>query len=296
MDFPADHLTGWFSELPKENLVKRTLVSLTVAGSLFLAAPAAAQPSLPDVRAATSESRQLVAAALDAASNGMASRAATRLSSAAMFARISALKARQLSNVREVRGARAMTAAAGGLDQSFADLSGPLGGFSPQVQAQIAAALEQFAAMRGTLVAKLTELAGQLPEPARSKVLEAIAMIHDAGDLDALLGVIGDPDVSSVLRGQLTEILAMVSAQLDSVFVQLEGIVAMLPPEASAIVGDVLTQLQANLAGIFTMLDGVLAGLPGGFGDLPVPGGIIPGELCGIVDSLPIPIPLPLCN
>jgi len=271
--------------------VKRTLVSLALAGTLFIAAPAVAKPSLDGVKSANAETRESLRAALDAAVDGKARRASLRFAEAETAVNLAASQARRLSALSDLRGARGLTMVAGGADIAFADLSALIATLPPQVQARVAAALEEFAAIRGSLVAQLTELAGRLPEPARTQVLAAIAGLHDVGDLDALLEAIGDPAISAAVRGDLTGILAMVTEQLDSVFAQLDGLLAMLPPEAAAIVGQMLDQLQDTLSSVFAKLEGVLAGLPGGFGDLPIPAGVLP-DLCGIIGGLPIPIPI----
>lgn len=268
--------------------MKRSVACLVVLTSLLVASPASAKPSLDGVREASAASGQSLAGAIEAARDGQVRRAVAQFHAAEDEARTAAIKARRLTAMRPVRGSEALELAAANADLAFADLSELIALLPPHAQAAVAEALGQFASIRANVIARLTELAESLPEPARTQVFEAIARFHDVGDLDALLEAIGSSEVTDMVRGQLAGIFDMVTAQLDEVFVQLEGLLDRLPPEAAAVVGGVLDELQATLEHVFSMLDGVLAILPGGGG---LGHGSL-GNLCGIFDSLPIPLPI----
>lgn len=268
---------------------KTALAALALAAALAFAGTAEAAPSGKDSRAATAAARAANAMAVDAARAGEPGAGEALRSAVRLDRRASRVAARVVAARGGSGGARLMRAAAGGVDDGIDGLSEVLATVPPELQVEIAAALEKLHALRDELVGKLTVLVDELPTAARDKVLAAIARFQSDGDLEALVGALGDPDVVVAVRERLEALLGEVTDSIRSHLGELEEV---LPPGA-------LDELQAAFDRVAAHLDEVMEQLAEILGEGPGGPPALPDDLCAGLEELfaelGLPVPPGLC-
>lgn len=261
---------------------------LALLASLVFAGSAVAAPSAKDVRAATVQARAANAAAVDAAMGGDADAARALRRAVRRDARAARLADQVADGRGAVGGARILRIAAAGVDAGIDGFAPVLCDVPPELQEEIASALERLHGLRDELITELTALVDALPPDVRDHVLTAIARFESDGDLEALVVALGDPDVVAAVRERLEGLLGEVT---DSIRDHLGELEALLPPGA-------LDELEATFDRIAEHLDEVmdlLAEILGDPGDPPA----LPGDLCAGLEQLfaelGFPLPSGLC-
>jgi hypothetical protein len=182
-------------------IFKKFLVLIpAVAVALVLAAPAAAAPSAKDARAAGAKANRAVVASLQSARAGRTDEAIADVARARTLQARAARVARRAGAGRSpATRAKLLRGAATGVDDAFDSYAELLPEVPPELQPYLAAALEQFGALRTELVTQLTSFVETLPPDVREQVLAAIAAFSSDGDLEALIAALSDPNVSDAV-------------------------------------------------------------------------------------------------
>jgi len=256
---------------------------LTILASLAFAGSAVAAPSGKDVRRATAAARTANAAAVDAARGGDADASRAVRRAVRRDARAARLADRAAAHRGGAGGARVLRIATAGVDGGIDGLAPVLGEVPPELQEEIAAALERLHGLRDELIAELTGLVDTLPPDVRDQVLAAISRFESDGDLEALVDALGDPDVVAAVRDQLEDLIGEVT---DSIRDHLDELEESLPPGA-------LDELEAVFDRISDQLDEVLDQLAELLGDPGEPP-VLSGDLCTGLEQLLAELGFPL--
>lgn len=265
------------------------LSALAILVSLAFAGSAVAAPSAKDVRKATAKARTANAAAVDAARGGDADAARAFRRAVRSNARAARLADRAAAGRHGVGGARVLRGAAAGVDHGIDGFAPILGDVPPELQEEIAVALERLHGLRDELIAELTVLVDTLPPDVRDQVLAAIARFESDGDLEALVAALGDPDVVVAVRERLEGLLGEVT---DSIRDHLGELEELLPPGA-------LDELEAAFDRIAEHLDEVMERLAEILGEGSDEPPALPDDLCAGLErlfaDLGFPLPPGLC-
>jgi len=265
---------------------KTALAALVLAVSLVLAGAAEAAPSGKDSRAATAAARQANAVAVEAARAGQSGADEALRSAVRLDRRAARLAARVAATRGDAGGARLIRVAAGGVDDGIDGLSEILGAVPPELQVEIAAALEKLHALRDELVGKLTVLVDELPVEVRDRVLAAIARFQSDGDLEALVHALGDPDVVAAVRARIE---ALITATTDSIETHLGELRDLFPP---GVLDDLMAQIRSDLDEVMARLGELLDDHPVTLPSLP-PGAC--DQLVTLFEQLGLPVAPALC-
>jgi hypothetical protein len=261
-------------------------VALAVCGALWLPATAGA-----DVRSELAQASAALDAAINAADAGDSAGLAAQLAANATHTDVARRQARGLSSLKQ----RARWA--GRVGQQYEDnLTQYLFEVSfvdPSVQPSLANAFATNLLARERVVSSLSRMLPRLPDAARARALDMIGILEAAGDIEAMLDTVLDPDVigqaKQLIVAQVTAAVAHMQATID----RLDTLVDRLPPEFRAYVHDALEQISTELGAIpdnvDELIDGWLAFIDEG--DL-----LDFGPLCAALGGLPFPVPVPVCN
>jgi hypothetical protein len=273
---------------------KFLVVIATTAATVLIAAPAQAAPTAKDARAAGAKAMHALAGSLAAARSGRTDDAIAGISRARhLQARAARIARRAGAGRSPATRAKLLRGAATGVDDAFDSYAELLPEVPPELQPYVAAALEQFGALRTELVTQLTSFVETLPPDVREQVLAAIAAFSSDGDLEALIAALSDPNVSAAVQAQIQELVTSLTASLSEQVTSFEGLEALLPPGALAQLQVAMTQIQSQLESALAQLAEILS--PQGTPELPG----LPPDLCGelqaLLESMGLPVPPGLC-
>jgi hypothetical protein len=166
-------------------------------------------------------------------------------------------------------------------DRSVDKFAGLIDVVPVDVQALVVDNLEVSAGMREHLVEMLLGLAETLPEPARTQVIAAVTQFQTDGEIEALFEALASDEVLNAVKAMIAEQIESISAHLDDVLAQLEGLGGILPPGAGAGIEHAISMIEGHLAHIGDLIGGLLDGLGGDGGGFLGGGGLLGGLLGG---------------
>jgi hypothetical protein len=246
----------------------RKLFLLSALSVSLLIAPAVANASPTGHQLAAA--RDALHAARSSALAGNASSTASYAHAALRHSNRAERAAKDLTN--RSKRAEALTKVAAFDDQSFGTFIALLDQVPASVQDEVAQALAQSGVSEGQVIDLLTQLANNLPEPARTDVLEAITKFESDGDVQALIDVLTSGDVVSSVQSYLQEQLGSILDQVNGILAHLDAMADQLPPDAAAQVHQAIAMIESQLGSLQSLFNS-LPGL---------------GSLCDL-------IPLPIC-
>ena len=262
------------------NSIRR--IALVLSISALLAVPAVVEASVGDQlsKASASLDRAISAAKRgDAAAFQVAAKANRRSTAkAGRQARKAGSAAKRARLLRQVAAAsdRSIDRFADLIDLVPADLQAPL-------IDGVAIAAE----MRQHFVEMLLGLAEQLPEPARTEVINAVTRFQADGEIDALLEALASDDVIDGVKDLIQAQIESLSAHLDDLLGDFEDLTGILPPGAGDALDQAISMIESHLGEVSDLIDQLLSGFGGE--DL---GGFGGGSFCDLLGIFPIPIPV----
>jgi hypothetical protein len=272
------------------NSIRRISLVLSIA-ALFAVPSVASASSSSSVDAKLAKASDALDAAVVAAEENFDK--AAFLASAADNQRFTKNAERSAKKERKkAKRAKLLAAVADQHDQNLNEYAALIEWVPADLQFPVVDMLGISVEMREVLIDKLMQLAEKLPEPARTQILDAIAMFQSDGDLESLLEAFASEDVIGGVKALIQEQINTISEHMDAVLSQLEQLTGMLPPQAAQAVNSAIAMIQAHLTEVSGLIGELLDGLGGDGGFLGGFGGFGGGSLCDLLGGFPIPVPI----
>jgi hypothetical protein len=262
------------------------VLALAVCGALCLPASAGA-----DVRSELAQASAAIDAAIDAADAGDGTEMAAQIAANTAYTDQARRLVRSLPSAKQ--RARWLGRVGEQYEDNLTEYIWEVSFVNPALQVALANAVVTNLQARQRTVVSLTRMLRRLPEAGQSRALDTIAGLTAAGEIEAMVETVLDPDVIDQAKALIQAQVQAAVAQMQAVVDRLDLLLDRLPPEIRAYIHDAIEEITNELDGIPAMvndlLDGLLAYLdPGEFFDF--------GPFCGLLQGLPVPVPVPVCD